>query len=203
MRAELLKQLVADMSPLCVPTSSCASWIATDAPITTTEPSPPSTPAPPPPPPPTTTPTIPLQTSGPVCNNEADFPGHDDISKSTQGDYAKEVCDLWRSHADMDPSSPELSDGPVTSKAHYNYSVSWIDGCITTVPSQSLVDPLGQKADVHCHDIFVDAYKQCKSLSRMPSHLALVAELSFLGNNGGVGGYIDAGCLRYRFDVGK
>lgn len=69
------------------------------------------------------------------------------------------------------------------SQVNYLYEVEWKGGstCKFTAEVQQIGDPLGGE-EWDCTRLFNDAYSQC--------------------NNGGVGGYLDAGCLRYTFTGG-
>ncbi|KAI5370949.1 hypothetical protein Slin15195_G018220 [Septoria linicola] len=62
------------------------------------------------------------------------------------------------------------------------YAVGWVEDCLTTMPDQPVNRPLGDIGP-SCSELFSRAYGNC--------------------NNGGVGGYVDAGCLRYLFIGGK
>ncbi|KXT05630.1 hypothetical protein AC578_5652 [Pseudocercospora eumusae] len=145
----------------CVPSPTCASWIAT-------------TKAPPP------APKTPLELKPPVCNNEADLPGHADIGAGFQKFAAKIFCEP-RGTVQIGPSSKRYTARIIDPHGvNYDYEVSWIQGCVTTVEKQSFVSPVPGHI---CEDIMRNAYKNC--------------------NNGGVGGYIDAGCVRYSFVGGR
>lgn len=70
------------------------------------------------------------------------------------------------------------NDGP----PYYLYSINWILGCTTTVSTQSVWAPIpDEAASVTCRTLLRNNYLNC--------------------DNGGVGGYINAGCLRYTFSV--
>ncbi|KAK8057682.1 hypothetical protein PG996_011619 [Apiospora saccharicola] len=121
------------------------------------------------------------------CNSEADFPGHGAI----QGDNVR----LGSQQACMNTAlaEDEMYDGkaPITYSATLNdvpyyFAISWVRGCKTTVGSASPAQPLNQTSldtpnhDVVCTDLLYDNWLNCTG-------------------NGGVGGYVDAGCLRYNF----
>ncbi|GAW22647.1 hypothetical protein ANO14919_121890 [Xylariales sp. No.14919] len=133
----------------------------------------------------TPTPTVtitPLQVLGIVCNNEADFPGHADVSPGYQKKYAQFFGDYAHPESgDMYSSTPPL-DGKFQDPhgISYEYIVSWIPGCVTTVDRQSVQFPLGKdQKNVKARDILVNDFKRC--------------------NNGGVGGSTQVGCLKYAF----
>ncbi|KAH6894711.1 hypothetical protein B0T10DRAFT_399106, partial [Thelonectria olida] len=163
----------------CAERPTCASWVntqvieTTEIPATTTEPPPVET---------TSPPQTPLELKPVVCENEADFPGHADVSPSAQNSYADLFCEIDTMDngvTDMGPGDEPLERVRLDQhEITYYYSVSWIDGCVTSVDRQDVAEPLGSDG-MACKDILVKAYSDC--------------------TNGGVGGYIDAGCLRYQF----
>lgn len=141
--------------------------------------------------PPEETPTAVLEEKPVVCNDEADFPGHADIQWDAVVNLANVACNDWKGTNDGIISdagggySTSLQDG---SDVNYAFSAIWIEGChIADATSQGVWDPLGNgeedNEDTLCPNLFTQSYSAC--------------------NNGGVGGYIDVGCVRYRFDGGK
>lgn len=121
------------------------------------------------------------------CNAESDFPGHGAI----QGDNVR----LGSQQACMNTAltEDEMYDGkaPITYSATLNnvpyyFAISWVSGCQTTVDKASPAQPLNQTSqdtpghDAVCTDLLYDNWANCTG-------------------NGGVGGYVDAGCLRYNF----
>ncbi|KAF7557904.1 hypothetical protein G7Z17_g214 [Cylindrodendrum hubeiense] len=159
----------------CVENPTCASWVSTET-TTSEEPEPTKT----------ETPETPLESKDVVCENEDDFPGHGDIDSTYQYGFAQSFC--TPDPGDDKTTSIGPGDDPVEDVRsdgggiHYSYSVSWIDGCVTEVDTQSMQWPIGLDV-ASCRDLLVAAYSDCI--------------------NGGVGGYIDAGCLRYHFIGGK
>ncbi|KAF2125602.1 glycoside hydrolase family 55 protein [Dothidotthia symphoricarpi CBS 119687] len=155
------------------------STSSSSTPPPTPDPTPPPAPAPPP------NPTTPLEMKSVVCNNEANFPGHADINPVFQSSFADRYCEVDTGDSNIDTMGP--GDPPLgvtrsdTFNINYFYQIQWLDGCQTTVARQDVHDPLGDGSH-GCPDILNDAFSNC--------------------NNGGVGGYIDVGCLRYEFDGG-
>ncbi|RWA04550.1 hypothetical protein EKO27_g10559 [Xylaria grammica] len=154
-------------------TKSPTSTVTTESPTDTTSAE--STPTP-------TVTITPLQVIGIVCNNEADFPGHADVSPGYQKKYAQFFGDYAQPESgDMYSSTPPL-DGKFRDPhgISYEYVVSWIPGCVTTVDRQSVQFPLGDgQKNVKARDLLVNDFKHC--------------------NNGGVGGSTQVGCLKYAF----
>lgn len=66
-------------------------------------------------------------------------------------------------------------------EVNYLFEVEWIEGCRTSTDSQSVESPVGDD-DQTCDVVMDAAFSGC--------------------NNGGIGGYVDAGCLRYTFTGG-
>ncbi|KAM0354797.1 hypothetical protein ACHAPU_000621 [Fusarium lateritium] len=129
-------------------------------------------------------PPTPLALKSAVCENEEDFGKHPDVSPDFQFGRAGVFCgsSIYDNKvANMGPSSKPFSATHKGGKTNYWYEVSWVEGCKTTVDSQSVANPLGDKGP-RCADLFKTAFKSC--------------------DNGGVGGYIEAGCIRYNFKGG-
>ncbi|KAI8446043.1 hypothetical protein BY996DRAFT_6422228 [Phakopsora pachyrhizi] len=66
-----------------------------------------------------------------------------------------------------------------TNGVNYNYNVFWVKGCKSTVTEMNAYKPLPNDSDYNCLTLLRRAYTGC--------------------NNSGVGGYIDVGCVRYKF----
>ncbi|KAG4272644.1 hypothetical protein FPRO04_10386 [Fusarium proliferatum] len=110
---------------------------------------------------------------GPVfCKNRGG--DHKDVSPGAVKSLADAYCEA-NLPVDMKSDSPAAG---ITKSDLYYYEVSWVEGCKTTVESQDPYIPLGNDGPL-CKDLFVKAYAGC--------------------DNGGIGGYIDAGCVRYMF----
>ncbi|UKZ55537.1 hypothetical protein TrVGV298_009361 [Trichoderma virens] len=137
------------------------------------------------PPEPTEMPKTPLEVKPVVCEDEANFPGHGDVHKGDQKRQAESFCETYFLEGQHDlymgPQNTTVWATTGFIETNLYFSVSWIDGCETTVDSQNAMLPLGN--DMACSDILVKTYRDCI--------------------NGGVGGYIDAGCLRYQFNPAK
>ncbi|KAF4449378.1 hypothetical protein F53441_7357 [Fusarium austroafricanum] len=99
---------------------------------------------------------------------------HKDIDPGAVRSLADAYCEA-NLPVKLEPGSPKSG---TTKSSIYYYEVSWVEGCNTTVESQDPYTPLGKDGPM-CKDLFVKAYAGC--------------------DNGGIGGYIDAGCVRYMF----
>lgn len=121
------------------------------------------------------------------CNDEADFPGHGPIVGDDVRLGSQQAC------MNTALTEDEMYDGqsPITysmtlSNVPYSFAISWVAGCKTTVDKVSPARPLNQTSQdapghgVVCTDLLYDNWANCTG-------------------NGGVGGYVDAGCLRYSF----
>jgi hypothetical protein len=83
--------------------------------------------------------------------------------------------------------------------SYLRFTVSWVNGCVTTVDKQNVRTPLDK---TQCKDLMYGNWQSCEWLffTGISSHMVLI--LCFLpstGNNGGTGGWIQAGCLKYDF----
>lgn len=131
-----------------------------------------------------------------------------DIAGSMQNQGASMVC----VHFNQTFTS---KSGPVQSNLHsvtyggnlpYHYTVGWIDGCATTATEQSMSEPLGpDNPSVNCVSLLSGDWQNCKCCALLQVYVIFLFLFYFtntkviLGNNGGAGGHIDAGCLRYNF----
>ena len=154
------------------------------------------------------TPTLsPPQLQSQQCYGANDFGSHSDIAGSLQNQYANMVCVKFNrtftsKSGPVQSNSYTVTDGVLP----YHYTVSWIDGCATTATEQSMSQPLGpDNPSVNCVSLLTGDWQNCKCCA-----LVLQVYVNFyfifftdteliLGNNGGAGGHIDAGCLRYGF----
>lgn len=160
---------------ICRTGPACASWAASTTTFeeTTTQP-----------PEPTRT-FAPFKIRNLKCHDESDFPNHVDIRKKGVENGAIWVCEKY------DWFKKPVGPGRATYVqeywedewgAKYHFAAGWIEGCETTVEYQFPDDPFGIGGGM-CKNIFWDLiWGDC--------------------NNGGVGGTIDAGCLRYNLEAG-
>ncbi|KAJ0297604.1 hypothetical protein Brms1b_013568, partial [Colletotrichum noveboracense] len=106
-----------------------------------------------------------------------------DVHDGQQDGWSSNGCRLSAAGKTMKAGDKEVYWHPVGPGAdyHQNFKISWIDGCETSVAEQNLDSPIEGDAGVTCASLMRANYKSC--------------------NNGGAGGYRDAGCLRYDFYV--
>ncbi|KAF4450512.1 hypothetical protein F53441_6367 [Fusarium austroafricanum] len=104
---------------------------------------------------------------------------HTDVQSGVQEAWSRDGCRWMAEGKKMKAGDEIVYWGPpgVTGHAHMNYKISWKDGC-DTFKEQSLDEPVKGET---CRNIMRANYLSC--------------------NNGGAGGYRDAGCLRYEFYV--
>ncbi|KAF7551883.1 hypothetical protein G7Z17_g4720 [Cylindrodendrum hubeiense] len=128
---------------------------------------------------------------GPVnCHLESDFPGHADINGGDQDEFST----LFSGKTGALGTTMSPDSGPIewnTQDHHginYQYSASWVAGCITTVPTQDFQLPLGNSGIITAYLMVREDYTKCA--------------------NGGVGGSTQVsttvGCLkttRYLYDL--
>ncbi|KAF2159857.1 hypothetical protein M409DRAFT_60451 [Zasmidium cellare ATCC 36951] len=162
---------------VCIDITTCASWVASS----TSRPPPSTTSTSSEPP---ATPTTPLEIGDWGCWDEADFEDHPDIDPDAQEDYIDQV---FRTTVDLglllgpgdDDWHTEITSNIFTGQGYY-YGVRWIEGCVTSVDEQNVQYPLGDDG-VYCKEIWRRCYTQCTG-------------------NGGVGGWVNVGCLQYWFE---
>ncbi|KAK1144920.1 hypothetical protein N8T08_004635 [Aspergillus melleus] len=67
----------------------------------------------------------------------------------------------------------------------FHFDATWIPGCqLNDQTEQDLTDPLGSDSDAHCGTLFKNTHFDCMDGD---------------AKNGGAGGWIDVGCVRYLF----
>ncbi|KAF4341816.1 hypothetical protein FBEOM_4273 [Fusarium beomiforme] len=124
------------------------------------------------------------------CNNEDDFKGHADIAHYSVGMVLLGACQeadekQWTITPDSEPRVKEYKDRD-THKHRITWS--WLDGCTMENKNAKLVDPLNEGTlDIaggssRCEYALASAWANCV--------------------NGGVGGSIDVGCVRYFIESG-
>lgn len=165
----------------CVENTYCASWASTEP---TEAPAPPEEETPP------EDETTSLELGPVFCKNRGD--NHKDVSPRAVRALADAYCEA-NLPVELKPGDPAYG---ITKSDLYYYEVSWVEGCKTTVDLQDPYTPLGSDGPL-CKDLFVKAYAGCKYSAPCFNNLLLMHLL--LGDNGGIGGYIDAGCVRYTF----
>ncbi|KAI2605550.1 hypothetical protein GGR54DRAFT_621191 [Hypoxylon sp. NC1633] len=148
----------------------------------------------------------PLELKPVICNNESDFPGHADISGSALGQLASDFC---AKSTILSPRS-SATGGTVTDDNGVNYffSVQWVFGCVLEDGSeeQSVAAPLGDREHNTCLDLMKNDFFSCKFyifVFRLLLLYRVTDSHILVGNNGGVGGKTQAGCLLYTFIGGK
>lgn len=145
-----------EVAPKSLSTRSKANFL-TSTPLATTE-SPSSTP--------TDGSQRPLELRSVVCEDEASLPGHAPISAEHQRLLSAIICyDIVAKHdiTSMDSQSEASTYTINPDGTNYFYSVSWVDGCKTTVDRQGVSTPLGESSP-QCRDLVTGAYTGCKFL---------------------------------------
>jgi hypothetical protein len=124
-------------------------------------------------------------------------------------DVHADWVDAWSS-LHCKPNSGKMKAGdkeiywhPLGGDYHQNYKISWIEGC-TVATEQNVTFPIEGDEGVTCANLLRDNYYRCKSTTLeyiQARYDLLLIVLDQTGINGGAGGSIDAGCLRYDFYV--
>ncbi|RYP49893.1 hypothetical protein DL769_011025 [Monosporascus sp. CRB-8-3] len=109
---------------------------------------------------------------------------HYDVHDGQQDSWSLSGCRMFAAGKTMKAGDPEIYWHPVgfpgaDTDYHQNYEISWIDGCQTSATEQSVEFPIEADQSISCASLMRENYLNC--------------------NNGGAGGSIDAGCLRYDF----
>ncbi|KUJ23964.1 uncharacterized protein LY89DRAFT_727016 [Mollisia scopiformis] len=135
------------------------------------------------PPPPSPTPTLsPPGLQDQECYEADSFGKHSDIAGKVQSSYATTFCST-NDQTFTSGTAPVLwNAGSIIFRdglTPYHYTVSWLDGCMTTATQQSMDQPLAGDSTVTCVSLVKENWRNC--------------------NNGGAGGTRIAGCLKYNF----
>ncbi|KAJ5178836.1 hypothetical protein N7492_002046 [Penicillium capsulatum] len=117
------------------------------------------------------------------CNDPKDLKGKDPgpVSSDQQAEETNTFCDMTKGkklRAHDDPIKYELFDG--NTGTWYYYIVGWTTGCQSSVKEVDVEFPLGKDDKNNCRSLMRWTYKLC-------------------GDNGGLGGYYEVGCLKYAF----
>ncbi|PGH18847.1 hypothetical protein AJ79_00260 [Helicocarpus griseus UAMH5409] len=119
----------------------------------------------------------PMELGPQKCFEKDDFPGHKDVSP-TKIDYGAWDPDTCPRDLKLHPRSVAWE---TTKHEHLVFRNEWKANCITDVDEQSVLEPLGDilEGNAACPLLLLNNWKNC--------------------NNGGAGGWIEAGCLIYTF----
>lgn len=115
------------------------------------------------------------------CFDPKDVKDHGPVSSETQAEHIPEFCDKTKGvklKAGDDPIELKVFD--MNDGIWYYYVVGWAKNCQSTVKEVDAEFPLGK-----------DHKNNCRSLTRWTYKLC--------GDNGGIGGWYEVGCLRYAF----
>lgn len=141
-------------------------------------------------------PTNPLQLWEGTCNDLAASKGHADIEEYYQAASAERLCTRTWKAKDLGPGEA-LHSRISHLGVNYDYKVSWVEGCTTTVERQSVNYPLDTE-EWSCYRLWYTVYKGCMRIIGIANDCMLM----FAGYNGGIGGWMNVGCLQYRFNGG-
>ncbi|KAA1122487.1 hypothetical protein PGTUg99_037689 [Puccinia graminis f. sp. tritici] len=112
------------------------------------------------------------------CHPADQFGKHGDINPGFQNQYTGVAC-AGSALKNIKPGDPEISFKTKTNGTPYNYKISWLPACKTTVSEMNVYKPLPNDDKNTCISLLRKSFTDC--------------------NNGGVGGSIDVGCVRYEF----
>ncbi|PLW12162.1 hypothetical protein PCANC_16730 [Puccinia coronata f. sp. avenae] len=112
------------------------------------------------------------------CNAADKFGKHGDINPGFQNQYTGFAC-VGSAFKNLKPGDPDVTFSTKTNGTPYNYKISWVSGCKTTVSQMNVYQPIPNDDKNTCLNLLRRTFTEC--------------------NNGGVGGSIDVGCLRYEF----
>jgi hypothetical protein len=131
---------------------------------------------------------------------------HSDVHPDWVDMWAPMGCNMDPARKTMKAGDKEIYWHPIGfygGEWYQNYKISWIDGC-TVATEQSIELPIEGDGLIKCGQLLKDNYYYCKLtaleyIQAVYEHPLIVLDQT--GNNGGAGGWIDAGCLRYDFYI--
>jgi hypothetical protein len=112
-------------------------------------------------------PATPLKLKSQQCHGYNDFGSHGDISPDSQDYWAKWWCGNANTNVNLGPGKALQWDPSGVKGANMHYKVSWLDGCKTTVDSQSVHAPV-DGAD--CYTLIRNDFLNCKSFHQHHYH---------------------------------
>lgn len=116
---------------------------------------------------------------GPIkCFNEADFPGHADLQSGDQDSFSTAFSNLRSQMGDDDtlgPDSPPVRLRRTDSHGvNYDFSCSWVSGCVTEKSRQSFGFPLGSPSLITAYLLVREDYTKCKYSPNLSSYLSIM-----------------------------
>lgn len=118
-----------------------------------------------------------------VCHLESDFPGYGADHPSIVASQNAGFCRVNQTETDMNPVSIPITGGNPHDGVKYEFQVEWVKGCKAVPHKQSVNHPTGEsEISRDCYSLFSSAFA-CK--------------------NGGVGGSVQVGWLKYTFTGGE
>lgn len=151
----------------------------------------------------------PLEFRDQLCYREDQWPKHGDVSEKKVKEVANSVCGKADKSGKKVPEMMGREDERwELVKGSLRVSVEWISGCTLKggANEQDTRWPLGYDGHVDCYLMFYENWRNCKSLRPLPScHglslFLLTIDRFDIGNNGGVGGSRQVGCLEYSLSL--
>ncbi|KAL6411547.1 hypothetical protein AUP68_05263 [Ilyonectria robusta] len=117
------------------------------------------------------------------CYKPDQFGAHKDVSPPLVRTFSKKACKNVQGYKIVKGDSDSVLHHEFTNGGvKYHFEAGWDNSCALEEKRMEEVNawkPLGEKSDARCESLFANNYKNC--------------------NNGGVGGEIMAGCVKYIF----
>lgn len=153
---------------------------------------------------PTATDVVPLKRTGRGCVSSDGVGKHKDVHKSSVAILAGSICADYPD-TKMKPGSKKIEVQEAdNSGVSHTIVFEWLENCAVEEGEIDVTDPI--RGEEKCSKLIYEAWHGCKSKNTIAISFSLLFTFwrsrnltifFVLGNNGGIGGFIDIGCLRY------
>ncbi|KAA1108905.1 hypothetical protein PGT21_028646 [Puccinia graminis f. sp. tritici] len=104
----------------------------------------------------------PPKVSAVMCNPANKFGKHRDISPDLQKQYTNVAC-VDSARKNVKPGGPEVSFKTVTNGTPYNYQISWLPACKSTVSEMNVHKPLPNDDKNTCTNLLRKTFTDCET----------------------------------------
>jgi hypothetical protein len=127
------------------------------------------------------------------------FGDHADIQPDLQAQYTGWACvgTALRS-IKKDDSSTFINLNTTTNDVPYKYTVVWEPNCESSETEMNLYQPMPDNEDANCMSLMQNNFKDCKLHDSCYTGTSYT-DITLTGHNGGIGGSISVGCVKYEF----
>jgi hypothetical protein len=95
------------------------------------------------------------------CNAADKFGKHGDINPGFQNQYTGFAC-VGSALKNLKPGDPDVTFSTKTNGTPYNYKISWVSGCKTTVSQMNVYQPIPNDDKNTCLNLLRRTFTECK-----------------------------------------